>query len=82
MTKRTNEATRFKPLPPGEKMVRRQVYLRPDQVARLALEPEQSKFIRDALDQYFTVHAPPTDDTDYAAALDAMAAEPAEIDEA
>lgn len=50
MTK-TNEATRFKPKPPGEKMVRRQVYLRPDQVARLALEPEQSKFIRDALDE-------------------------------
>lgn len=80
MTK-SNEATRFKPLPPGEKMIRRQIYLRPDQVARLALEPEQSKAIRDALDQYFTVHAP-DDGTDYAAALDAMAQEPSEIDEA
>ena len=80
MTK-TNEATRFKPKPPGEKMVRTQVHIRPDQAARLALEPNQSKIVRDALDQYFTVHAPATDDTDYAAALDAMAAEPAEIDE-
>lgn len=69
MTK-TNEATRFKPKPPGEKMVRRQVYLRPDQVARLALEPEQSKFIRDALDERWTTHAPATDTTDHAAALD------------
>ena len=80
MTK-TNEATRFKPLPPGEKMVRTQVHIRPDQAARLALEENQSEVIRRALDQYFTVHAPPTDDTDYAAALDAMAAEPSEINE-
>ena len=80
MTK-SNEATRFKPLPPGEKMIRRQIYLRPDQAALLALEENQSEVIRRALDQYFTVHAPPNDDTDYAAALDAMAKEPAEIDE-
>lgn len=80
MTK-TNERTRFKPKPPDEKMVRRQVYLRPDQAQRLALEENQSEIIRRALDQYFTVHAPPTDDTDHAAALDAMAQEPAEINE-
>ena len=80
MTK-SNEATRFKPKPPGEKMVRTQVHIRPDQAALLALEENQSAAIRAALDQYFTVHLPPTDDTDYAAALDAMAQEPAEINE-
>lgn len=79
MTK-SNEATRFKPKPPGEKMVRTQVHIRQDQAQRLALEENQSAAIRAALDQYFTVHAPPTDDTDHAAALDAMAQEPSEID--
>ena len=57
---KTNEATRFKPKPPGEKMVRTQVHIRPDQAARLALEGNQSEVIRRALDQYFTVHAPPS----------------------
>lgn len=80
MTK-TNEATRFKPKPQGEKMIRTQVHIRPDQAQRLALEENQSEVIRRALDQYFTAHAPSTDDTDYSAALDAMAAEPREIDE-
>lgn len=80
MTK-SNEATRFKPKPPGEKMIRTQVHIRPDQAARLALEENQSEVIRRALDQYFTAHAPSNDDTDYAVALDAMAKEPAEIDE-
>lgn len=75
--------TRFTPLY-DKNMVVKRVFIRTDQAARLALEGKgkQNKIFRDALDQYFTVHAPPTDDTDYAAALDAMAAEPAEIDEA
>lgn len=55
---RTNEATRFKPKPPGEKMVRVQVYLRPDQVERLKLEPNQSARIRRAIDADLSIHVP------------------------
>ena len=72
--------TRFQPL--GESnLVFRRFAIRPDQAARLKLEPNQSAAMRAALDAYFTIHAPDNDDTDYGAALDAMAAEPAEIDE-
>lgn len=59
---KSNEATRFKPKPPEEKMVRRQVYLRPDQAAWLALEEEQSKVIRDALDHYRKIQRVPPND--------------------
>lgn len=74
--------TRFAPLY-DENMVVKRVFIRTDQAARLALEGKgkQNKIFRDALDLYFTVHLPPNDDTDHAAALDAMAAEPSEIDE-
>ncbi len=58
---KTNEATRFKPKPLSEKMVRVQVYLRPDQVERLAMEPNQSAAIRRALDAYLSIHAPDKD---------------------
>ena len=77
---KTNEATRFKPKPPGEKYIRTQVHLRPDQVAWLANQGEKSAAIRDAVDMWMRAHAP--DDADHGAALDAMAAEPAELDEA
>jgi len=56
---KTNEATRFQPK--TDKMVRVQVYLRPDQVERLALEPNQSAAIRRAIDAYLSIHAPDKD---------------------
>lgn len=65
---KTNEATRFQPKPPEEKMVRVQVYLRPDQVERLKLEPNQSARIRRAIDADLSIHAP--DDAATAAAYD------------
>lgn len=76
---KSNEATRFQPKPPEEKMVRTQVFLRPDQAAWLLLQESKSEVIRRALDHYRKAQAP--DDIDYAAALDAMATEPSEIDE-
>lgn len=51
------------------------------QLKFLSRSEEMSRVIEYAIESYLTAHAPETDDTDYAAALDAMAAEPAEIDE-
>ena len=65
-------ATRFQPVEAA--YVSRSFRLRPDQVERLALEENQSAVARAALDAYFSIHAPPDDDTDYDAALAAMAA--------
>lgn len=70
-------STRFQPL--GEtNLVFRRFAIRPDQAKRLALEENQAAAVRAALDAYFTIHIP-DDDTDYGAALDAMAAEPADM---
>lgn len=55
-------------------MVRVNLMLRPDQVERLRLEDNQSETARRALDQYYGIHLA-DNDTDYAAALDAMAAD-------
>lgn len=79
----TNEATRFKSLPPGEKMVRTGVYLLRQQVAWLAAVDNQSAVIRAALDDYRRKHAPDTAQSaaEYDEAFAAMAAGPAEIDE-
>lgn len=76
-----NPDTQFKPKPDGTQFVRVNVMLRPDQIARLKLEKKsRSAVIQAAIDTYLTIHAP-DDTTDYGAALDAMAAEPAELDE-
>jgi inosine-uridine nucleoside N-ribohydrolase len=77
-----NPDTQFKPKPDGTQFIRVNVMLRPDQIARLKLEKKsRSAVIQTALDAYLTIHTP-GDDTDHAAALDAMAAAPAELDEA
>lgn len=69
-------STRFTTLG-DEKLLFRRFGLRPDQVERLALEPNQSAAVRAALDVYFSIHAP-DDDTDYGAALAAMGADDSE----
>lgn len=63
--------------PDAEKYVRLYANIRPDQKERLGLEPNQNETVRRALDQYYGIH-PADDDVDYAAALDAMAADESE----
>lgn len=58
-------------------MIAKRFRLRPDQVARLEQEENQSAAVRAALDQYFTVRS--VNNVDHAAALDAMAKEPPEL---
>jgi len=56
----TNSSSQFKPKPPGEKMVRSQVHLRPDQMAAMG-ERNKSEIMRAALDLYFRAHPPDED---------------------
>lgn len=59
-------------------MVRTQVFLRPDQREAIAKRGDNmSEVVRRAVDMYLSLH-PADDDTDYAAALDAMAADDSE----
>ena len=75
----TNEATRFKPKPPDEKLKATNIYLRPEQLAWLKENTEnQSVFIRNAIDAAIRQWQLDNDDTDYAAALDTMAADKSE----
>ena len=76
---RNNEATRFKKKPVGEKLKATNIYLRPEQLAWLKENTEnQSVFIRNAIDAAIRQWQLDNDDTDYAAALDAMAADKSE----
>lgn len=55
-------------------MVRTQVFLRPDQREAIAQRGENmSEVVRNAVDMFLSLHS--ADDDDYAAALDAMAAD-------
>lgn len=75
----TNEATRFKPKPLGEKLKATNIYLRQDQLSWLQENTDnQSVFIRNAIDAAIARRQLDNDDTDYAAALDAMAADETE----
>lgn len=56
----TNKSTQFQTKPPDEKMVRSQLYLRPDQVAAMG-NKNKSEIMRAALDLYFSVHPPDAD---------------------
>lgn len=76
---RNNEATRFKPKPVEEKLKATNIYLRPEQLAWLKENTSnQSVFIRNAIDAAIRQWQLDNDDTDYAAALDAMAADKSE----
>ena len=76
---RNNESTRFKPKPPGEKLKATNIYLRQDQLSWLQENTDnQSVFIRNAIDAAIKQWQLDNDDTDYAAALDAMAADETE----
>ena len=75
----TNEATRFKPKPLGEKLKATNIYLRQDQLAWLQENTDnQSVFIRNAIDAAIAQWQLDNDPTDYAASLDAMAADKSE----
>lgn len=57
----TNTSTRFQPKPEAQKMVRTQVFLRPDQREAIAQRGENmSEVVRDAVDMYLSLH--PADD--------------------
>lgn len=72
----TNEATRFRKKPVEEKLKATNIYLRQDQLSWLQENTEnQSVFIRNAIDAAIARWQLDNDDTDYAAALDAMAAD-------
>ena len=55
---------------PGTHFVKKLVFLRPDQAARLSLEINRNKFIRDALDAY--IAAQPVREVEFADILDAL----------
>lgn len=75
----TNEATRFKKKPVEEKLKATNIYLRQDQLSWLEENtPNNSVFIRNAIDAAIARWQLDNDDTDYAAALDAMAADETE----
>lgn len=76
---RNNEATRFKKKPVEEKLKATNIYLRQDQLSWLQENTDnQSVFIRNAIDAAIRQWQLDNDDTDYAAALDAMAADKSE----
>ena len=71
----TNEATRFKKKAPGEQLKATNIYLRQDQLSWLEENtPNNSVFIRNAIDAAIALRQLDNDPTDYAA-LDAMAAD-------
>jgi len=71
----TNKTTRFQPKPDDEKMVRTQVFLRPDQREAIAQRGDNmSEVIRAAVDMYLSIH-PVDNEVNYSEALAAMAAE-------
>ena len=75
----TNEATRFKKKPVEEKLKATNIYLRQDQLSWLQQHTDnQSVFIRNAIDAAIARWRLDNDDTDYAAELDAMAADKSE----
>ena len=75
----TNEATRFKPKPVEEKLKATNIYLRQDQLSWMQENTDnQSVFIRNAIDAAIRQWQLDNDDTDCAAALDAMAADETE----
>ncbi len=74
----SNKSTQFQPKLPDEKMVRTQVFLRPDQREAISLHGENmSEVMRRAIDMYLSIH-PADNEVNYAAALDAMAADDSE----
>jgi hypothetical protein len=73
-----NKSTRFQSKSDEEKMVRRQVHIRPDQDVALERFTNRSEVMRAALDMYLSIHPPTSNGVDYAVVLAAMAADDSE----